>query len=886
MDRSTKSRGELQSDLEIIRARLAKREGHDTFETKHKTKEGGMPDVLVRAAHLSARGRSLIGGIWRNATRQKRAESAPGESEEGFSAIFDQAAVGVAQIDTHTGRVVKVNRKYCDIVGIKADDMIARTFMGITHPDDLQADLDNMERLKAGEIREFSMEKRYIRPDGSVVWVNHSVSPMWKTGEQTEHHIAVAQDITGRKLVEEALRQSEQRFRHAFEAAVHGMALVSPHGRWLKINRALCDIVGYSEAELLEADFQSITHREDLGRDLEHLRMLLAGEISSYNTEKRYIHKRGHAVWIRLSASVVHDAAQKPVHIIAHIEDITARKQAEKLAELAARVDAGLTIEEVLEQVFEAFREVIPYERIGCALVEDGGRTARSVYARSIGSEIELPAGYSAPLKGSSLETVLEGKRPRILDDLEAHLRERPESDSTRRMVAEGMRSSLTCPLVAMGKAVGFLFFSSTKPHAYSGVHAEIYLRIAERLSLIVEKGRLYQELIETKQLLKTRGEFIEEAFGRYMSEEVASQILASPRALKIGGEMRKVTILMSDLRGFADLCAELDPQQVIRLLNVYLEAMTDVIMRYQGTIDEFQGDSILAIFGAPVDAKDHARRALACALSMQRAMEGVNTQLTEEGLPALDLGIGVHTGEVVVGNIGSRKRAKYGIVGAPVNLVSRIQACTSGGQILCSENTLREAGDAVQFNERVEIRTKGFLEPVATFSVCGLRDRPELSISKPVEALVTLTEALPVHFQAVEEKQIRPIVFQGRITMLSHAEAEIHSVAQIGCPFQPLAPEKPCPLLGVARLTDLVLFVDQRDAFDCEDPIYAKVTQAISDQDVRVRFNSLSPTAVQRLERLLAQDHARPRTVGGCWEADYSASTNNDATQFKAKAD
>jgi PAS domain-containing protein len=157
---------------------------------------------------------------------------------------------------------------------------MATTFMAITHPDDLQLDLNNMEQLKAGKIRSFSMEKRYIRPDDSIVWVNLTVSPMWEIGGQPEHHIAVVRDITDRKRTEEALRESEERFRRAFESAAHGMALVAPDGRWLRANSALCNILGYSEEELLATNFQSITHPEDLGRDLDHLRRLLAGGAS------------------------------------------------------------------------------------------------------------------------------------------------------------------------------------------------------------------------------------------------------------------------------------------------------------------------------------------------------------------------------------------------------------------------------------------------------------------------------------------------------------------------------------------------------------------------------------------------------------------------------
>ena len=123
-------------------------------------------------------------------------------SEERFRAIFEQAAVGVAQIVSRTGDFVRINQRYADIVGYTIEEMEHLTFQEITHPDDLQEDLDNMQRLLDGEIREFSMEKRYYHKNGSIVWVNLTVSPMWEIGEEPNHHIAVVEDITERKQAE------------------------------------------------------------------------------------------------------------------------------------------------------------------------------------------------------------------------------------------------------------------------------------------------------------------------------------------------------------------------------------------------------------------------------------------------------------------------------------------------------------------------------------------------------------------------------------------------------------------------------------------------------------------------------------------------------------
>jgi len=180
--------------------------------------------------------------------------------------------------------------------------------------------------------------------------------------------------------------------------------------------------------------------------------------------------------------------------------------QAKKLAEIRRRINEGLLLNDVLEQVYESFFSLIPYDRIGFALLEKGRQVVRAHWARSESAYIELPIGYSAELKGSSLEDVVLSRRPRILGDLEAYLEQHPESDSTRRIVAEGMRSSLTCPLLVKGQPVGFMFFSSMRPHTYTEDHQDFFLQIADQLALTLERSRLYEDLLRmTEDLQKTK---------------------------------------------------------------------------------------------------------------------------------------------------------------------------------------------------------------------------------------------------------------------------------------------------------------------------------------------------------------------------------------------
>ena len=176
-------------------------------------------------------------------------------------------------------------------------------------------------------------------------------------------------------------------------------------------------------------------------------------------------------------------------------------REMRELTRVTERVNAGLLLDEVLDGIYEAFRDLIPYDRIGLSLLDDSGEQVVARWARSRAGDMRLKKGYSAPLEGSSLQEILETGQPRILNDLEAYLRKKPRSRSTRLVVAEGIRASMTCPLVAMGRPVGFIFFSSREPGAYQDVHVDIFMQLAGQLSVIVEKSRLYQRLVELDEL-------------------------------------------------------------------------------------------------------------------------------------------------------------------------------------------------------------------------------------------------------------------------------------------------------------------------------------------------------------------------------------------------
>lgn len=272
----------------------------------------------------------MLAGFTLDITDRVRAEQALRESEHRFRILFEHAGVGVAQLDSSSGRFLQVNQKYCSIVGYSPQELRAIDFQTLSHPDDLQADLDMVERLKRGEISEFTLEKRFLRKDGKVIWVTLIVSPLWSRDEIPSTHIAVIHDITERKRAEQELRESEKRFRVLFENAGVGVAQGETNtGRFLKVNQKYCDILGYTREEMERMDFPSITYPDDLQKNLDLLEQLKRGEIPEFTMEKRYIRKDGSLVWVLLTVSPLWNPGEPPDTHITVVHDITEQKRAE-----------------------------------------------------------------------------------------------------------------------------------------------------------------------------------------------------------------------------------------------------------------------------------------------------------------------------------------------------------------------------------------------------------------------------------------------------------------------------------------------------------------------------------------------------------------------------
>jgi class 3 adenylate cyclase len=341
------------------------------------------------------------------------------------------------------------------------------------------------------------------------------------------------------------------------------------------------------------------------------------------------------------------------------------------------------------------------------------------------------------------------------------------------------------------------------------------------------EVGQLTRAFNGMVEGLRQR-EVIRSAFGRYVSPEVAQAVLESPEGLRLGGRKREVTVLMSDLRGYTRFAEHGDPVGVMEVLNDYLGRMADIVIAHGGTVNEFIGDAVFAVFGAPIEHPDHAERAAATALAMQQAMDELNDANLARGRPRFEMGIGLNTGEAVVGNIGSEQRTKYAVVGAAVNLAARVESCTVGGQILVSEATVRYLGALADVAPPTYAELKGLDAPVALYELRGIAGRWARRREAGADAGVAV--AWPLVGWVVEGKQVRAEAFTGTVRRLGRRHLDVDGAA------------------ALPPLTNVRLRLTWAGAGRASGDLYGKVTGEVAGL-LRIHLTSIDPGDERLLE-------------------------------------
>ena len=278
-------------------------------------------------------------------------------------------------------------------------------------------------------------------------------------------------------------------------------------------------------------------------------------------------------------------------------------------------------------------------------------------------------------------------------------------------IVSQGVRSTICAPLITESNVHGVLYADRLDPFAsFTPDHLEMISAVAAQTAVTVETVKAHKRL--------AREEVARANYSRFMPEYVVKQLLENPDSFRLGGVNQVVTVLFADIRGFTAFSEKEKPEKVVGLLNRYFSVMTDIIFEHGGTLDKYIGDGLMAIFGAPTATEEDALNAVKAAVTMQKRLAQLNTELTSEGYGLISVGIGLHTGEATIGYIGSNKRSEYTAIGDTVNLASRLESSAVGGQILMSEATAAASGNLVPVNTLEPMTVKNRVQPVNVLEV------------------------------------------------------------------------------------------------------------------------------------------------------------------------
>jgi adenylate cyclase len=278
-------------------------------------------------------------------------------------------------------------------------------------------------------------------------------------------------------------------------------------------------------------------------------------------------------------------------------------------------------------------------------------------------------------------------------------------------IVSQGVRSTICAPLITESNVHGVVYADRLDPFAaFSADDLELISAIAAQTAVTVETVKAHRRL--------AREEVARANYSRFMPEYVVQQLLENPDSFRLGGVNQIITVLFADIRGFTAYSENEKPEKVVRLLNRYFSAMSELIFAHGGTLDKYTGDGLMALFGAPTATPEDAKNALKTAVAMQKRMEILNRELEAEGFGRIAVGIGLHTGEAIIGYIGSEQRSEYTAIGDTVNLASRLESSALGGQILISEATAYASENLFPMINHEPLQVKNRTQPVNLFEV------------------------------------------------------------------------------------------------------------------------------------------------------------------------
>ena len=496
-------------------------------------------------------------------------------------------------------------------------------------------------------------------------------------------------------------------------------------------------------------------------------------------------------------------------------------------------------LDRLLERILDVVLDVVPADRGALLLKADGIPRQQAVRSRP----------GAAPFLA---EDISQSIVSRVLSEGVSLLTEDPLQDdrfeAKGTFISKGVRSALCTPLIHREEIFGVFYLDSTcEAGAFDTDDLEALLAISRQAAISLENARLLERSREEA--------VIRNNLERYLPAPLVEQVLRGTVSLEPGGKAATVTVLFTDLRGFTAMSAGLAPAEVVRIMNAYFEEMVDVVFRFGGTLDKYIGDALMAVWGVPVARPDDALQAVRCAVEMLARLERFNLETADRSSPRLTMGVGINSGEVIVGNLGARRRMEYTSIGATVNLASRLEGLNKelGTSILLGPATYEQVREKIQAKPMGATRVKGLQEPVPVYCVGAVAP----PVAPGPERRTTVRPRLSALAACTLGGESRPI--KGVVLDLSSGGA--------GLALRTAVPVGTAIRIRVLDGGGTEVVVLEGAAVWCES---AQSKLGKNYHRVGVKFDSPLPGVEAIIDRLAARGggaEAHPRDQGGCGE-------------------
>lgn len=392
-------------------------------------------------------------------------------------------------------------------------------------------------------------------------------------------------------------------------------------------------------------------------------------------------------------------------------DDKNLRRDYERLRighELARAVGSELDLDKLLPKILDKAFELVGADRGVILLRNDASQELEPRF-------VKTRSGKSDPnivLSKTVMAEVVNNKAAVLSSDATMDAR----FSGAHSIIMQGIRSTMTLPLLHANELLGIMHLDSLfTSNAFTEKDLQICTGMASQAAISIQNARLASRIEKEAQ---TRAQI-----SRLIPPSVVEQVLKGELVIEKGGRVTEVTMLFSDIRGFTTMSDGRPPQEIVNTLNEYFEVMVDILFKYSGTLDKFVGDEIIGLFGAPIAIEDAPFKAVACGIAMFQALEEFNRTRASENQPPLRIGIGINTGNVITGSIGSTRALQYTAIGDAMNVASRLVNVASSGEIIISEDTYRAVAGRVEATQLPPVKVKGKADELKVYRVTGLRN-------------------------------------------------------------------------------------------------------------------------------------------------------------------